>query len=190
MVFTYPAWFSALDRARIAESIKKAERLMTAPDVPGVITLAYPSDAVAVQAALLVIDAVKVTLTAHIQRPWPELGEAAMDLRDQAIAWVAPQRWPRQTTLDEFAACVRAAVPEFTKWASPPADQQKTIGEQLTALRKEAHWSVDDLAVAMATDKKNVHDHLNDEVTPRPKTLRDYQAVFGKQLRREVKIIG
>src|SRR5262245_29275858 len=109
MAFTYPAWFSALDRARIDRAIDQATAPLVGPStlhdsgraltewdpyddrVGDVVThsQAYPSDAVAIQAVLVVLENVTAAVLRHRDgQPAEDLRAAAYDLRDQIILWV------------------------------------------------------------------------------------------------------
>jgi DNA-binding XRE family transcriptional regulator len=62
------------------------------------------------------------------------------------------------------------------------------FGKQLAALRKEAHWTVQELAENVGIDRTNVQDHESGKSKPRRKNLRAYEEVFTKALNRTISL--
>ena len=119
-LLTYPAWFSALDRARIDDVLLAAD----APheggtEAPGLSNGGpqFASGEDAMRAVLTVYEAVALTLSAQRDRQTVEAIQAAADdLLDQIIVWADRQRPSSATTRDAFAAAAREAVRQQAWW--------------------------------------------------------------------------
>jgi hypothetical protein len=115
---TYPAWFSAQDRARIDDALLTADARVDA-----------------MRAVLAVYEAVAQTLHARRDRQSVEAVQAAADdLLDQLIVWADRQRPSSATTRDAFAAAVREAVRQQAWWTptllAPSAAPQAPRGRR------------------------------------------------------------
>jgi hypothetical protein len=62
------------------------------------------------------------------------------------------------------------------------------ISAQLSKLKDECHWNLDDLAHEVGIERNHVSRHLRGTVTPRLRNLRRYEEVFSARLKRDVKI--
>ena len=62
------------------------------------------------------------------------------------------------------------------------------IAAQLSALRIEARWTVNQLAEAVDVEPDNVAKHLAGKAIPRLRTVRTYEEKFSAHLKRDVKI--
>jgi DNA-binding XRE family transcriptional regulator len=82
-----------------------------------------------------------------------------------------------------FSATWMERVPDDT-----PKVEPASLSQQLTALRKEAKWTVDELAEEVDVDKTNVLDHLSGKTKPRRRNRRKYEEVFSAKLGRPVKL--
>ena len=101
--------------------------------------------------------------------------------------------------LEDFVARVQQALVAAPCWAqyqdvlhtlSTIQATPLSVGQQLSALMKEAKWSVNELAKAAHVDRTNVHDHLSDKVTLRSSTRQQDQEAFSVRLKRPVKLDG
>ena len=136
MVLTYPSWFTALDRQRIADAFTKAEALkVLPPDDGGVLVLfifVWPSDAVAIEGMLIVLEAIAAVLQGHRDRqPVADRRRAADELRDQVIVWADQTRTKKTTTSGKFIAAVETALDAAPWWQQ----LQPTLVERATTVK-------------------------------------------------------
>src|SRR5262245_6429791 len=130
MAFKVPTWFSVLDQELLDGAIEQATALLVGPStlhdsgraltewdpyddrVRDIVTRshAYPSDAEAIRAALLVSENATAAVLRHCdEQPARELRRAADDLLDQIIVWVNQFR-SYASDLNAFATAVHAAL--------------------------------------------------------------------------------
>jgi hypothetical protein len=122
-----------LDRERIQHALDQvaSSRVSVADDVR-LGRFDYPSDAVAVQAALSVLEKVgQILERKRGRRSSRDLAAAADDLRDQIIMEIDRDR-PSATTLDEFAAAVEEAL-EACPWWRPFMTVDRGLQAESTA---------------------------------------------------------
>jgi len=118
LAICYPPEFSALDRSQIERALKAAIPVIHLDGVgSSVMPRRYASEAAAIRAVVAVCEVVAFTLTSP--RPMVTLDRhaAAIDLRDQIIAWV--YAWlpsSRTQTFSAFAAEVRDEVATRLFW--------------------------------------------------------------------------
>ena len=129
---------------------------------------------------------------------WPadQLRSATDYVLDQITRRIYTPNATRLGGLEQFTDRVYQALRPLPFWSQ----LQDRIGEcstqsetaplekQLTALRVEARWTVDELAQKVELDRTSVQDHLSGKVIPRLSALKKYETVFSAELNREVKI--
>jgi DNA-binding XRE family transcriptional regulator len=69
-----------------------------------------------------------------------------------------------------------------------PTPETESIGTQVERLRKECHYSPDELAVKIGIDVTTVRRHINDRTVPNDKTIWAYERFFSSLLKRPIVI--
>jgi DNA-binding XRE family transcriptional regulator len=217
-MFVYPALVPAAARAQLDAVVGKADaafrrwesdgvvwngrRLVCAPGPGG-------SDTVAINTLLNVIDAVVETLCAVAQHEhWSaaDLRVAVDDLVQQRVDWTYTHQYSRtrvrvawkrrieelfhaQTSWRYFKATLRTLAGTTTVAAiERSAPVRPTLGQQLKALRIEAHWTQEQLSAEVNIDLQAVKLHLADKRQLRFSTAQRYEQVFSKKLKRDVRL--
>ena len=120
-MLTYPDWVTALDRARLEQTMEAAEAPFVADGL--VFQRRYASDVLAVLAVLAVLEVAARILHRH---PDPQTAET---WRDELIAWADRHR-PSAPSLDAFAIAVNDALQACPWWA--PVLTTPRSGEPVT----------------------------------------------------------
>jgi hypothetical protein len=170
--------------------------------------LDYPSDRAAVQFVIDVFETVvqvfgetwraRPSWSADDFRSWSERwcdGLAARAYQQNDVKSGVARREP----LEAFVVRVRRALVAAPCWAqyqdvlhtlSAVQATPPSLGQQLSALREETGWTVEQLAEKVHLDRSAVLDHLSGKVKPPRSNLQQYEKAFSDELNRTVILDG
>jgi hypothetical protein len=201
-------------RARIELVIQEAEQAFCAVPMnpvlnissrPLIVCVEYPIDQAAVQLVLAELGAslpIYCDVASTCDWPVDQFRSWVERLRDQLIErgyqlHRVQSGTPQRLMPDTFKVMVQSAVQASSCWSqyrdalhahSTAQTEAVPLGKQLEALRKEARWTVEQLAENVQLDRSSVQDHLSGKTTPRRTNLLQYEAKFSARLNRPVRL--
>lgn len=97
--------------------------------------------------------------------------------------------WYKADVMNRLASRIaywqaEALIQQSTEQVSIPS--ARTLGAQIKSLREECRWTIEDLASEVQINERTIQRHEANEVAPYARTIRSYERVFSKHLKRQV----